>query len=140
MLDQDNPIDFESLLDSVPNRIQLTPQLEDALASERGVTAPTHFECRRTARFRCHGSAYARLIPFLVELQDFENESYVIVRDLSKTGVGIISHQQLFPEQIVVLILETTQLETKVVRARKLGPKCFEIGLSILGRIETKAF
>lgn len=135
-MDQDNTLDFESLIDSVPNRIQLTPQLEEALEKERGVTAPTHFECRRTARFRCHGSAFARLIPFLVELSDFDIESFVIVRDLSKTGVGIISHQQLYPEQVVILTLERTQLETKVVRARKLGPKCFEVGLTILGRNE----
>ena len=137
MLDQIDSLDFQDLLDHVPNRIQLTSTLEESLASERGVMATTHYEGRRSARFRCFGNAFAKLVPFLMDLQEFETESFVIVRDLSKTGVGIISHQQLFPEQVVILYLEKFRLETKVARARKLGKNCYEIGLSIMGRIET---
>jgi hypothetical protein len=62
-----------------------------------------------------------------------ELESRAIVQDLSRKGVGIISHQQWYPEQTLELQMPNATLSTRVARVRKLGPYCYEVGLIIIG-------
>jgi len=60
-------------------------------------------------------------------------ESRAIIQNLSRKGVGIITHQQWYPEQTLEVQMPSATLSTRVARTRKLGPFCFEVGLIIAG-------
>ena len=61
-----------------------------------------------------------------------ELQSLAIVRDISRNGIGLIAHQQWYPEQLIQLLLENANLDVRVARARRAGPFCFEVGLFIV--------
>ncbi len=119
---------LDQMLEVIPMKIQVPESLQAALEIERGVVDSSPFEARRTARFRCRGTAVILLLESPINFVNQELEAAVIVRDVSRTGLGLISHQQYFPEQRLMIVLENTRIEGKVARARKLGPCCFEIG------------
>ncbi len=90
---------FEQLVDSLPLRIQLTDALRESLENERGAAVSSPFEMRRSARFRCNGQCVVFLSPESFTMPNQDRASIGIVRDVSRTGVGMISHQQLFPSR-----------------------------------------
>jgi hypothetical protein len=119
---------LDQMLEILPMKVQMPEALQMALEVERGVVDSTPYEARRTARFRCRGAAVVLLVESPIDFPDQDREAVAIVRDVSRTGLGLIAHQQYFPEQRLMIILENTVIEGKVARARKLGPSCFEIG------------
>lgn len=123
---------FEQLLESVEMRIELTESLEKSLHSERGATHTNPFELRGASRFRCFGECIATLAADSFKMPGQESQSRAIVRDLSRNGVGLISHQQWFPEQGIELQLENAVVLTRVARTRRLAPLCYEVGLTIV--------
>ena len=130
MLVQHSTRPFAELISSLTMKIQLTPALQDALDLERGVVDSTPFEMRGCARFRCFGKCLVTLAPSSFSMPGQEPESLAIVRDVSRTGFGIVTHQQWFPEQVLNLTLEKADITARVARVRRLGPKCYEIGLA----------
>lgn len=125
---------LEQLLNSIPMKVELPPALEQALEVERGVVDSTPFEARRTVRFRCRGNAVVFLLESPFEVEGQEATAAVIVRNVSRTGLGLIAHQQYYPEQRVMLVLENSTMEGRIARARKIGPACFEIGAFNVGK------
>jgi len=124
---------FEQLIATLDMRVQLTESLIESLGAERGVTRSNPFEHRRAARFRCNGECIARISDKSFQMPGQETESLAIVRDLSRKGVGIISHQQWYPEQTLEVQMPSASVKARVARVRKLGPCCFEVGLIIIG-------
>jgi len=61
-----------------------------------------------------------------------ELQSLAIVRDLSRKGIGIISHQQWYPEHGIELQLENASEDARVARTRRLTPWCYEVGLILV--------
>ncbi len=57
---------------------------------------------------------------------------HTVVKDLSRTGIGIYYHEQLFPLEKIQVELQHRRLSAIVVRCRYLGPKCFEIGAKVI--------
>ncbi len=133
MLVENRQQSFEQLIASLDMRIQLTESLIESLGMERGVTRTNPFEHRRAARFRCNGECITRISEQSFHMPGQEAESRAIVRDLSRKGVGIIAHQQWYPEQTVVVQMPKATVTARVARVRKLGPNCFEIGLIVVG-------
>ncbi len=123
---------FEQLNESLSMLIQLTDDLREVLSSEHGTTTPCLTEVRNTPRFCCCGKCIITIYPDSYRMPGQESQSLGIVRDLSRKGIGIIAHQQLYPEQMVELLLENATVKTRVARARREGPFCFEIGLVIV--------
>ena len=123
---------FEQLVESLEMRIQLTEVLSETLSSERGATSTNLFELRSTSRFRCNGKCVVSMSPGSYRMPVQELQSLAIVRDISRKGIGLIAHQQWYPEQLLDLLLESAKVEARVARVRRAGPFCFEVGLIIV--------
>ena len=105
---------FEQMIETVVMKIQLTDALRDALELERGAATSSPFEMRNSARFRCNGKCIVTFAAESYQLPGQESISLAIVRDVSRTGLGIISHQQLFPEQVIEFVLANANLTNRV--------------------------
>ena len=123
---------FEQLTKTLSMRVQLTDGLRELLNSERGPTCTNPFEMRGTSRFRCFGKCAIIMSPDSFQMPGQDSQSLAIVRDISRTGIGLVSHQQLYPEQLAQLLLENATMDVRVARARRAGPSCFEVGLIIV--------
>ena len=122
---------FEQMSESLGMLIQLTDGLRLTLDSERGPTKTNLFELRGSSRFRCCGKCVVTLSPNSFQMPGQAAQSLAIVRDVSRKGIGLIAHQQWYPEQLLNLLLETATVEARVARVRRAGPFCFEVGLII---------
>ena len=123
---------IEQLTESLSMLIQLTDKLREILKSEHGSTSRCLSEVRNTPRFCCHGKCIITISPDSYRMPGQESQTLGIVRNISRKGIGIIAHQQWYPEQMVELLLENAIVQTRVARARREGPFCFEIGMLIL--------
>ncbi len=123
---------FEQLVEALTMRIQLTDVLRETLSSERGPTSTNLFELRSTSRFRCNGKCVVTLALDSYRMPGQESQSLAIIRDISRKGIGLIAHQQFYPEQLLDLLLESARVEARVARVRRAGPFCFEVGLIIV--------
>lgn len=56
----------------------------------------------------------------------------VVVRDLSKTGVCILTSSEWYPEQFCRMQFAVGEMTARVMRARRLGHRCYEIGLRVI--------
>ena len=54
--------------------------------------------------------------------------------DFSHNGIGFLSPHQLFPGEIVRLLLPTFWMQINIARSRRLGHQCFEVGASLIHR------
>jgi hypothetical protein len=122
----------EQLIESLSMQIQLTDELQKSLNLHRGITSTNPFELRGAARFRCNGTGVVLALPESFTMPGQERSSLVIIRDISRKGVGLVSHQQWYPEQLVELRLQEATMQTKIARVRRLGPLCYEVGLMIM--------
>jgi len=53
----------------------------------------------------------------------------VYAKDLCRTGVGFLHSEQLFPkEQLAIVLPDGRPRRIEVVRCRRIGRRCFEIG------------
>lgn len=123
---------FEQLTKSLRMLIQLTDKLRENLGSEHGKTYRSLSEVRNTPRFSCCGKCIVTISPDSYRMPGQESQSLGIVRDISRKGIGIVAHQQWYPEQMVELLLENGTIHSRVARVKRSGPFCFEIGLIVL--------
>ncbi len=61
-----------------------------------------------------------------------ENEMRVLVKDVSKCGMGLVVHEQLWPEERVTVTFMGRQAVAVVVRCRRLGKGCYECGAKLI--------
>jgi hypothetical protein len=119
---------------SLTMKIQLTPDLKKSL-EERGTDDPNLYEARGAARFRCNATATAKLLHSPLSAPNQEIDSLVIVRNLSRSGVGLICHQQWFPDQAIEVTFGAGKIQGRIARARRIAPSCYEVGFEI-GKFE----
>jgi hypothetical protein len=60
----------------------------------------------------------------------------IYMSDISRYGAGFLAAEQFFPIEQVRLLLPTFWLSVRVVRARRLGPRCFHIGTELMKKHE----
>ena len=84
---------------------------------------------RRFPRHRCHVDAvmkYQKTFPWLQRPDKFMR---VVVRDVSRVGVGFLHSTQMFPQETAKFAFPNwTERVLTVTRCRRLGPKCYLIG------------
>ncbi len=132
MLVKHNQQSFEQIIELLTMRIRLTESLAESLRNERGAAHTNPFELRSASRFKCFGEGIVTFTPESFQMPEQESPSLVIVRDLSRKGIGILSHQQWYPEQEVQLQMEHATVFARIARARRLAPFCYEVGLIIV--------
>jgi hypothetical protein len=125
-----DPARYRQLIEQIPCRLILPPRLAAALA-ETGYQQVAHVDERRAARYRVCVRTVLQIRQSLPAFPRQATAGGAIVRDVSRTGLAVIYHEQLFPQEIVRVWLPTRRLEGTVARCRRLGPRCFEVGVQL---------
>ncbi|MBA2115954.1 hypothetical protein [Bremerella alba] len=96
---------------------------------------------RRHVRFRQLKRCILRCEPTFPTIERPQQLSLALVTNISRKGVGLLYHSQLYPKESFVLRIEGAGLlRLTVARCRKLGPQCYEIGATAIRPIDIKKF
>lgn len=131
MLGSTTELTFEERLLGCPMTILVPPKVQLEL-QQRGAITTCNNDVRVAPRFRCRGPAVLEWVSSPNGLSLTFPTTQAIVRNLSKTGFSVLADRQWFPEQICKLYLPVAIVLAKVVRARRIGSRCFDIGLKIV--------
>ena len=55
-----------------------------------------------------------------------------LVKDLSRGGIGILYHEQIYPKEQLCIYFQGRVIHGVAVRCRRVGACCFETGCSVL--------
>lgn len=108
------------------------PPLLAAFYSETGYCDPADLERRQTTRLniRCEAALNIQSTP--VGGQRSERNSIVLIKDISKRGINILAHEPIELDGILYIRFQCRQIHAKVVRCRRLGEACWEVGAKML--------
>jgi hypothetical protein len=125
----------EQLQVEVSLRVVLPKELERFYA-ESGYSPTSVFENRCNSRLRVRTE-----VPIWFEgipdgIRRFISRSSgttgrALLKDLSKTGLAILYHEQMFPEEQFQLQFRNRLFDVTVVRCRRIAPACYEVGGAI---------
>lgn len=121
---------FDRIASDLVWQIELPPKMAGFL-EQRGYTTSNVFDKRRCARARIPCRAVMWFVRSLPAFPRSDGLVGIYTADLSRHGIGILCHEQLFPGEEVRILLPTSYLDVTIVRGRRAGPKCFEAGCSI---------
>jgi hypothetical protein len=99
---------------------------------EQGYISSNIFENRTSARLgvRCASALEVTNSPPFIRRT--ESLYQVLIKDLSKKGLGLIAHQQLYPLEEFWVELLGKRVQATVVRCRKIDAFCYEVGSRII--------
>ena len=122
--------------DCEPLQVML-PEHMQSFFNESGYQPTTASEFRGNARLNVRAEVCVKFTetPAMLKAipgQDIDT-GIGLLKDLSKTGIGLLYHRQLFPCQKLEVDFQGRRLHAVVVRCRRLGEKCYEVGGRILG-------
>jgi len=84
---------------------------------------------RRYPRQTCRANAAMRPRKTLPPIRRNETWSRILLQNISRCGVGFLHSEQLYPEEEAIIVFPNgSQRILRVMRCRRLGPKCFEVG------------
>ena len=130
MLRSSDDPSFDQLIQAHPLTVAIPPQIRLELL-ERGPMSTHNNDIRVASRFRCRGPAILEWVESPIALQRPFPTSQVVIRNLSRTGFSALTDRELFPEEIVRVYLSIATATAIVVRARRLGTRCYDIGFRI---------
>ncbi len=103
--------------------------------AERGYLATTSQEDRTHARLNVRTTAgiqfASRPLASLVAQGEPELFGTVLVKDISKSGIAILYHHQIYPGEQFSVYLNGRVINVIAKRCRRLGPCCYEVGAVI---------
>lgn len=116
--------------------VQLPADLK-SFYEEHGYLPSTSFENRTNARLRVRSEGSIRFLNAPSGLRGCQDErpeemGRVLIKDLSRNGIGILYHEQVFPEEQFQIVFQQRQLDVRAVRCRRLSEACYEIGGQVL--------
>lgn len=135
MLDSDYLTHYTELTQRVTWNIELPDEFGNFF-TEKGPAPPCASDERIHQRFRVrtHGILY-----FTSPLPAFPRTcepTGIYTCDLSRQGFGFLASYQLFPEEEVRIVLPNFWVRLLVVRSRRVTRRCYEIGTTLLGRLD----
>ena len=136
MLVTDYQCHLGSLINSVPNRIQLPAGYEDFF-EQSGPTTAIANDRRNSVRTRVRTRGIWIPRKWLPAFPRRATPQLIYTKDFSKTGFGFVADQQVFPGEQARIILATFWMEVAIRRCRRLGPDCYEVGGTLLARHDT---
>lgn len=124
----DVPLDSDT---DLPLLVQLPEQMS-GFFSEAGYLETVFCELRGQARLRvrCISVLESEFLPPFLGIK--QRRAKVFIKDLSRSGLGLLSHEQLWPCETFFVVLQGRRLNVRVVRCRKLAQACFEVGGVVL--------
>jgi PilZ domain-containing protein len=129
MLDADYLGNLNRVLASLEDRIELSPA-ERLIFFHNDTSAPipNANERRRFPRHQLRQRAVMDLRQTLPCIERVRAFHCIYVRDISRTGIGFLHADELFPGEECRLCLPQKELRVNVVLCRRKGPNCFVIG------------
>ncbi len=116
----------ELLTDSeFESRLQLPASLSDFL-EKRGPLPTVAHDLRRFPRFYYPSSALLDLGQTLPAFPRNLGRSVILTKDLSRTGVALLHTDQLYPGELLKLILPCGEKQLIVVRCQLRADECYE--------------
>lgn len=113
-----------------PFQIVLPPEVSRSL-SDRGFAPSCPEEERRVARLRVGVEATMQFLSTLPTYPRTDRVQSIIIKDISKSGIGILYHQQCYPGEEALIHFQGRTLRCVAVRCRRLGPNCYNVGFSL---------
>lgn len=118
-----------------PEPLQLLVKLPPHMSKffeEAGYLETVLGELRTQARLRvrCETEIESDFVPPFLGIK--KRRAKVLTKDLSRSGLGILTHEQLWPGETFWIALHGRRLHVRVVRCRKLADACFEVGGNVL--------
>lgn len=100
---------------------------------ESGYLPSTAEEARCNARLRVRSVGDILLTHTPPVLRDgltkrTKRSSKTLIKDLSRSGIGILYHEQIFPEERFQIRFQGRLINSIAVRCRRLGVQCYEVG------------
>ncbi|MCC7337500.1 MAG: hypothetical protein IT422_20605 [Pirellulaceae bacterium] len=115
----------------------ILPDNLKAFFCESGYLPTTAEEARTNARLRVRsiGDILMMHTPSMLRLGLTERSrraGKVLIKDLSRTGIGVLYHQQIYPAEQFQVRFQGRLINAAAVRCRRLGDKCYETGARIV--------
>lgn len=126
-------VDFDQrrqLIEGVPCRVRI-PADWTHLVEDEGCAPARVADFRAGMRYRVCRRAVVEVRGGLPAFERTKGYFGAIVQDFSRHGMGILYHEQLFPEERLRILMPSMSLEARVVRCRRCGPDCYALGLSL---------
>lgn len=133
MLEEPYQEKLDSILATINWSIELPPRLADFF-SVRGDSQTTVQEERKHIRIRARAKCPGFFESTLPSLNRNVTFIPIYTSDFSRGGCGFLSSIQIFPTERLRLILPTFWLQLQIVRCRKLGVNCYEIGSELVSK------
>lgn len=127
--------DLSSTETFAPLKVILPEELKRFYA-ERGYLAAMPHEDRGLARLNVRAQGLVRFFtppPNLscTIIESDTRQGTILLKDMSKTGIAILYHRQIFPSERYEIFLHGRVIDAAAVRCRRIGPKCYETGAII---------
>ncbi len=135
MLGGDYPQLLARLISRTEWAIQL-PEDQNRFFEESGPAPAVPADVRRGGRIRVRTRGLAIPDAPLPWLPRPLEGLGIYTSDFSRTGFCFVSDRQFFPTESVRILLPTFWMRVTVVRARRLGPQCYENGTALLQRFD----
>lgn len=117
-----------------PLLVRLPPELSDFF-TRSGYTGSASTEDRTAARLNARFNATMEFSPAPLALVNAVAQrptlATVLIKDLSKIGVGVLIHCQVYPTERAKIHFRGRDLHITVQRCQRLGPMCYEIGAAV---------
>lgn len=135
MLEIDYPSKLGKLIASIDFDIELPIEWSDYF-DQRGEVTPALEDERSNKRLkiRTHGVLwFDQSLPFCPR---GEQHHGIYTRDFSRQGSGFLASFEIYPEETLRILLPTFWVKLRVVRARRITSKCYEIGTELQQRLD----
>ena len=118
-------------VDQLPMLVQLPPAMSNFFV-ESGYLETVYGDLRGQSRLRvrCPAVLQSDFVPPFAQRE--KRLAKVLIKDMSRSGLGILSHEQLWPGETFWVELRDRRLHIRVVRCRKIATQCFEVGGLVL--------
>ena len=129
MLDASHLDNLNRVLASLEDRIELSPaERLIFFHTDSSVPPPKPVERRRFPRRQLRMRAVMDLQQSLPAIARERAFHCVYLRDISRTGIGFLHADELFPGEECRLLLPQKELHVNIVLCRRQGPRCYVIG------------
>ena len=134
MLETENRERLTKLLQHLPRRVAIPAEWDDFF-EKSGMMPPVINERRRFARKHLRMQAVCEVSSTLPAIDRQHAFHRIYLRDISRGGIGFMHHEQLFPDERVVLWTDVARIP---VKNRTIDDLCFlpPTGAMVLSRFE----
>jgi hypothetical protein len=122
---------FIQLIQDYPMTV-LVPRNVHLELERRGADQAHYEDVRMAPRFRCMGMGVIEWVESPVALPIKFPTTQAIVQNVSRTGFSVLVDRQWYPEQVARVFLPIAIATVRIVRTRRLGMRCYDMGLRVL--------